>query len=485
MPVLAVKSRTIVNHGPSWRAGQVLLLSLVLAMAPGEALFAAARKLPSYSLLLADRPGVTTVVSVAPDGTSGDSFSWDPSISADGRYVVFCSLATDLVPGDTNKKEDIFVRDRQMGQTIRISISADGTQANGNSEWPALSTDGRYVAFNTQANNLVPNDTNGKDDILVYDRQTGETARVSVASDGAQGDGASTYPAISADGRYVAFSSLATNLVLEDSNQRPDVFVHDRQTEQTERVSIASDGTQGNQDSYWPALSADGRYVAFHSTASNLVADDTNDSEDVFVHDRQTGQTERVSISSDGTEANERSYQPAISADGRYVAFYTLATNLVPGDTNGVVDILVHDRQTGDTARVSVASDGTQSNADSLLPALSADGRYVVFESYANNLVADDTNGSEDVFIHDRQTRQTERVSVGWRGAQGNSDSAEASISPDGRYVLFASWASNLAPGDDNGDYDAFVHDREGSIKRLWLPVIVRQWSTAPSGYPE
>src|SRR5439155_1754636 len=207
-------------------------------------------------------------------------------------------------------------------------------------------------------------------------------------------------PALSADGRFVAFVSFATNLVAGDTNGATDVFVHDRQTGTTERVSVASDGTQGNAASAGAALSADGRFVAFHSYATNLVAGDTNGATDVFVHDRQTGTTERVSVSSGGTEGNGFSAAPALSADGRFVAFHNTATNLVAGDTNGKTDVFVHDRQTGTTERTSVASDATQGNGPSAGAALSADVGLVAFHGTATNLVAGDANGAYDVFVH-------------------------------------------------------------------------------------
>jgi Ca2+-binding RTX toxin-like protein len=232
-------------------------------------------------------------------------------------------------------------------------------------------------------------DTNGTYEIFCHDRQTGQTERVSVASDGTQGNDGSWVTSISADGRFVAFSSMASNLVPGDTNGREDVFVHDRQTGQTERVSVASNGTQGNRDSYAGSISADGRFVVFVSEAANLVQGDTNGTRDIFVHDRQTGRTERVSVASDGTEGNRGSEAPSISADGRFVVFHSEASNLVPGDRNGCADIFVHDRQTGRTERVSMASDGTEGTNYSYDPSISADGRFVAFRSLAINLVPD------------------------------------------------------------------------------------------------
>jgi len=427
-----------------------MCLRVLLALCLGLLLYYA---LPAWA-------GVTTRVSVASDGTQGDRSSASPALSADGRYVAFYSYASTLVPGDTNGTEDVFVHDRQTGQTARVSVASEGTPGNLVIESPALSADGRYVAFTSAASNLVPGDTNGVFDVFVHDRQTGQTTRVSVASDGAQGDAGSLSPSLSADGRYVAFTSYASTLVPGDTNGYPDVFVHDRQTGQTARISVASEGTQGDSHSYYPALSADGRYVAFTSAASNLVPGDTNGMPDAFVHDRQTGQTARVSVASEGTQGNGQSESAALSADGRYVALYSTAANLVPGDTNGEQDVFVHDRQTGQTARVSVASDGTQTNNWSGSPALSADGRYVVFGSMASNLVPGDTNGVFDIFVHDRQTGQTARVSVASEGTQGNGQSWSAALSADGRCVAFDSSAATLVPGDTNGTWDVFVHER-------------------------
>jgi len=404
--------------------------------------------------------GQTSCVSVASDGTQGNGNSLYPHISADGRYVAFESDASNLVPSDTNVAMDIFVHDRQTGQTSRVSVASDGTQANYSSLWNDISADGRYVTFGSLASNLVPGDTNGEFDVFVHDRQTGTTSRVSVASNGTQGNSDSLLAAISADGRYVAFFSEANNLVPGDTNGAWDVFVHDRQTGQTSLVSVASDGTQGNGSSHAFAISADGRYVAFHSWASNLVIGDTNDITDVFVHDRQTRQTSRVSVASDGTQGNDSSGRAAISADGRYVAFNSGASNLVPGDTNGADDDFVHDRQTGQTNRVSVASDGTQGNGSSAMPTISAYGRYVAFDSHASNLVSSDTDDEFDVFVHDRQTGQTSHVSVASDGTQGNGGSEWPAISADGRYVAFTSEANNLVPNDINDKNDIFVHDR-------------------------
>jgi len=444
--------------------------------------------------------GATTRVSVATGGTQangnsgsgtlsadGNLFGGPPVISADGRYVAFESVASNLVAGDTNGREDVFVRDVVTGATTRVSLANGGAQANNDSQGASISADGRFVAFGSVASNLVAGDTNGKFDVFVHDRDTGATTRISVATDGTQANNYSFSAAISADGRYVAFTSDASNLVAGDTNDTSNVFVHDRDTGATTRISVASDGTQANNAGVGPSISADGRYVAFFSMASNLVAGDTNDTFDVFVHDRDTGTTTRVSVASGGIQANNYSIQPAISADGRYVAFQSWPSDPVSGETTGRRDVFVRDRVTGATTRVSIASSGTQANNDSSSggAAISADGRFVTFESLANNLVAGDTNGKQDVFVRDRLAPGLAAVT---RLSDFNKDGATDLIARDaaGRLWLYpgngsgefksrrqigVGWNSMTAiitPGDVTGDRNADVLGRD-TAGRLWL----------------
>jgi Tol biopolymer transport system component len=406
---------------------------------------------------------VTQRVSLTSLGVQANGFSGFPAISADGRYVAFHSGATNLVPGDTNDWRDTFVRDRQGGTTERVSIGSGGAQGNQESDTasPSISADGRYVAFASAASNLVAGDTNLWGDVFVRDRQLAVTERVSVATGGTQADGFCSRPSISADGRYVAFTSTATNLVPGDTNGRVDVFVRDRQASTTERVSVDSSGAQSNDNCFHPSVSADGRYVAFHSAATNLVVGDTNGTDDIFLRDRVSATTERVSVSSGGSQGNGPSYDASISGDGRCVAFYGTATNLVVGDTNRTYDVFVRDRQTGSTERVSVASGGGQASDVSASCAISADGRYVAFWSIAANLVVGDTNEVSDIFLHDRALVATGRQSVDSWGVEAGYVSSDPTISGDGRRVAFQSLATNLVQADTNAAGDIFLRDRE------------------------
>jgi len=401
-------------------------------------------------------------VSVADDeAQANNSSDYRTAISADGRFVVFASDASNLVPGDTNGFSDVFVRDRQTGTTERVSVSTDGREGNDHSgiSGVAISADGRYVAFDSSAGNLiVESDSAGQSAVFLRDRDAGTTVQVSVGTGGGPANGGSWGPSISADGRYVAFVSAASDLVAGDTNNAHDIFVRDLQTGTTQRVSLTAADQQTDGDSWDCAISGDGRYVAFQSSADDLVSGDTNGQDDIFVRDLQAGTTERVSVSNNEYQSNAGSYGPSISADGRYVAFPSDASNLVVSDTNGRRDAFVRDRQAETTVRVSVSSSGAQGNLSSGSRAISADGRYVAFLSYASNLVPGDTNGIEDVFVRDLQTGTTHRVNTSASGAQANGATwMGAALSADGRYVTFESDASNLVSGDTNGGGDVFI----------------------------
>ena len=415
----------------------------------------------------AARAQSTERVSVASGGAQGNAASGPGlnclSISADGRYVAFESDATNLASGDTNGVRDVFVRDRIAGTTERVSVGAGGLEGDGASAAPSISADGRYVAFESHATNLVALDTNGERDIFVRDRLAGTTERVSVATSGVEGDLGSAAAAISADGRHVSYESDATNLVAGDTNSRTDVFVRDVQAGTTVRVSTSAQGMQGTQGNDEPAISGDGRYVAFDCWASDLYPGDTNGCEDLVVKDLVLGTLERLSVSAAGVECNANTGQPKISADGRYVVFFSDADNLVAPDTNGAGDVFVRDLVAGTIERVSVAAGGVEGDQGSIYAAISDDGRWVSFMSVSSNLVANDVNAAADAFVKDRATGAVELASVSTAGTRGDADSLTTRISADGRFVAFVSFATNLVPGDTNGACDVFVRDRDAS----------------------
>jgi Tol biopolymer transport system component len=407
--------------------------------------------------------GDVTLVSVIASGTraAGDSNvrHGGGALSADGRYVVFHSYRGSLVRNDRNGFADVFLRDLERGVTQRVSAAWDGGNGDLYAVDAGISADGRHVVFYSPASNLVLGDVNGSGDIFVWSREHGTLEVASVNSNGRAGNDESLESAISADGRFVAFTSFASNLARNDTNGSSDVFLRDRQAGYTERVSVASDGSEARGYSWQPSVSADGRYVAFYSTAANLVPDDRADTADVFVRDRQTRQTRRASEAADGTPADGDSVQPVLSASGRHVAFVSAARNLVAGDTNDAIDVFVKDLATGAVERVSVATGGAQADGPSFEPALSADGRYVAFESFASNLVPGDTNRRSDVFVHDRASGVTRRVSVAANGRPTNDDNWTPSLSADGRFVAFRSDATNLAVADGNRSSDVYVVD--------------------------
>ncbi|MBF0124394.1 MAG: PD40 domain-containing protein [Magnetococcales bacterium] len=384
-------------------------------------------------------------------------FSYNPSISADGRFIAFESYDSGIVGGDTNNASDVFVYDRTLNTlntTSRISVDGYGYQGKESSFIPALSADGRFVAFISYARNLVGNDTNRAADVFIYDTSLKQTKRVSVADGGKQSSGGVSWGghfsiSISADGRSVAFVSSADDLVSGDSNDRNDVFVYDTATGRAKRGSVSAAGAQASRGSSEPSLSADGRWLAFQSFADNLVSGDSNGVWDIFVSDTSSGQIKRVSIASNGAQSNGDSYRPSISADGRLIAFESSADNLVSDDTNGSADVFVYDTATKQTKRISVANDGSQGNSHSYYSAMAANGKFVAFLSYASNLVNDDSNGLGDTFVYDLTTSQTKRVSIAGDGTQGDGSSGPPSISADGKVVTFSSNATNLVAADE------------------------------------
>lgn len=461
--------------------------------------------------------GVFTLVSVSSSGIQADGSCWRPSISADGLTVAFDSDASNLVSFDTNGSRDVFVRDLLGLSTVRVSVSSSGAEANGWSEIPAISGDGRSVVFSSNAANLVSSDGNGDYDVFVHDLLSASTSRVSVRSDGAEAHGRSTWPAINGDGRLIAFESDAKNLDPADLNCEFDVYLHDRDLATTSLpvfdaevpaggtwsaslsedarvvafLSVADNLAPGDfgcgedvfvkdlkqgdtrfvaPDGIDPVVSRDGRIVAFASWSSDLVPGDTNGFLDVFVHDLQAATFERISVSTDGVEGDGNSHTPSISADGRFVAFVSAASTMVPGDVNGWLDVFVRDRVAGTTNLISISTSGVQGDAGSKAPSISDDGSRIAFESRATNLVPSDTNGYEDIFVRDLVAGTTTLTSLAHSGDQADAQCTQAAISGDGRFVAFTSPATNLVTGDTNGPLssDVFVRDLQaGSTVRV------------------
>ncbi len=403
------------------------------------------------------------VSSAQGNGASNTYIINAPGVSGDGRYTAFDSASSDLVPNDTNGVHDVFVVDRETCAVERVSVDTGGVQRSVFSTGPAsISDDGRYVAFHSLLN--------GHPHVFVRDRQLDTTVLVSQSTAGVPASIGSQVSAISGNGRFVAFHSGASNLVPGDTNNIPDIFVRDLEAGTTERVSVASDGTQAANyfsEFYWrvpPAISDDGRHVTFTTLSDNLVPNDTNSNWDVFRHDRVTHETIRVSLTNGGAQALGRSgvVGSAVSGDGRFVAFETTA-NLGGGGSG----IYVRDVEAGTTTLVSMVNQGGSANGFSFGASISGDGRYVAFYSQASNLVPGDTNNGADVFVHDRLTSITRRVSTAFDGVQQspviNFDPSTpnaypwTAVSHDGRVVAFGSVASNLVPGDTNGVADTFV----------------------------
>jgi Tol biopolymer transport system component len=426
----------------------------------GLALVAAAVGAALLTLLASGAsPVPTSRISTATDGTQANGHSIAPAISADGRFVAFYSDASNLVAGDTNRARDVFVRDLQTGETTRVSVAADGAEANGDSFAPAISGDGRCVVFSSSASNLVPGDANRANDIFLRDRTANTTSRISIGLGRAEPKGGSYAPAISAAGNVVAYTSDATNLDSGDANGIRDVFVYDRAAGKTTLASVSTSGTQTDAPSGTPALDADGGIVAFASFADNLVPGDENETSDVFVHERQAGATTRVSVYNGGFESDGDSFRPALSADGRLVAFESDAFNLAWYDPDEGFDIYVYDRRADVVQPVSADDAGNLGNDTSMEPSMSSDGRYVAYDTAASDIVPGDLNGASDVVLYDRQSGAATRLSIGNSGEEADGDSLRPSISADGTLVAYESDATNLVSGDTNGSTDILVRD--------------------------
>ncbi len=418
--------------------------------------------------------GQTTRISVSSGGEQGTGGSFYPAITPDGRFIAFKSRAPNLVEGDHNNREDVFLRDRFLGTTERVSLSHDGGEPRLDCLRPDLSPDARFVVFDSYSDNLVPDDRNARSDVFLVDRLLSTIERVSVATDGAEANGDSIWPTISADGRLVSFESVANNLVPEDTNKRPDIFVHDRSTGVTERVSVAADGSQRKGYSRRATLSDDGCRVAFESDAA-FVDNDYNGTFDVFVRDRCAGKTFLASMSRGGVAGNGWSLGASISADGSRVVFVSVATNLVRSDMNATKDVFVRVLDEARTVRANLDCGGLEIKGDPGSASLSADGRIVAFTDEYGSYVPGDPKADSDLFLRDLERKVTLRASVDSDGNDANGPCSTAVLAAGGRTVAFVSDASNLVAGDTNASSDIFAVD---------LPTTSASFEQYGAGHP-
>jgi Tol biopolymer transport system component len=441
------------------------------------------RSLPLAALASAVVAGaqvpVNSLCSRSTSGTQSNETSYYSLLSPDGRYVVFQSSASNLVAGDFNGRQDIFRHDLATATTELVSVALTGNSGNGIAVQPDVSQDGRYVVWSTDASNLVTGDTNGTWDVFLRDMVAGTTTLLSRDHLGNLASARSDGPRITPDGRYVVFESDA-DLVPADSNGLKDVYRLDRQTSQLTLVSVTAAGVQGDGWSYHGAISHDGRRIVFTSGATTLVAGDTNNQVDMFLKDLVTGTLTRVNVSSTGVQANNESTWPSISGNGEVVTFCSAASNLIPVDTSGNWDLFAYDVATATTTRLNVQPNGLQANSYVRSPTgLSFDGSLVVFASLSTNLVAGDTNGKQDIFLRDRAAGVTSRVSLDTTGGEPDGDSFVPHMTPDGRVVTYTSDASDLVAGDSNGRRDIFAANLDPTIPKYGARHIS---SVAPGG---
>lgn len=405
------------------------------------------------------RPGITERATLAPGGLEANGPLGLGDASEDGRYVAFSSKATNLVEGDTSWT-DVYLHDRLSDEITKITYGFDGSLAIGNSSGIEMSDDGSVIVFRSSAPNLISNDTNETSDIFVWTNESG-IERVSVGTGGVEPDGPSQNQTMSDDGRFIVFSTRDTKIVENNPDGQRHILVHDRHTGVTESVTRTPEGNSPNGPSFFSDISDDGRYVVFDSFATDIVQGDTNGWTDVFLHDRVTGTTEKLSLGHDGSQVNSPATNPDISGNGRFVKFQSSASNLVPGVHDSFPGYLyVVDRATGRIERVSLRSDGTEADSGGFLGDISDDGRYVYYSSWADTLTPQSANGTIDAFLYDREFGTTELISQSSDGAIGDGHSLAGSMEGDPRVLLFASLASNMVSDDTNGHAESFFRNR-------------------------
>lgn len=465
---------------------------------------------------------VTTIESLGAGGVPGNGWSQDAKFARGGDVIAFTSNANNLVPGDTGGI-DVFVRHRVGNTMLRVSVRADGTPAPGTHWQPDITPDARFIVWSSDATSLVQPATVGRH-IFLRDRDADGNGvldepglvtveLISVSSEGVPGNGPSSMPVVSGDGRFVAFQSEATNLAGDDSNGVTDIFLHDRDSRKTTLISRGIGEQSGAGLSNVPNISRDGAYVIFQSNAPDLVAGDTNETTDVFRYSIASGATQTVSVTAEGTPfaggsvlGSEAVVGPCLSGDGRHIVFQSTASNAVSGDGNGQIDILAKDMVTGRVSLVSMRANGEQTQYPCVSPTISVDGRYVVFGTQDPLVVPGDTNRRQDLFLRDRDDDndgvfdepspiKIRRVSVGSEGIQPTLASYGGRVCDDGRCVLFTTTAGNLVPGDTNGFTDVFHSsltqvctadwDRSGSVDGDDVIAYINSWDAGDADLDE
>ncbi len=395
------------------------------------------------------------LISATPNGSPGNGFSQHPTLSTDGSTIAFSSSSTDLVDGDTNDAFDILIYSFDSGTITRI-VGEQGVEGNGDSTSSHASGDGRLVAFVSEATNLVEGDTNGFADVFVASEGV-VSALVSKATDDTPANGPSAAPRISANGRYVLFASDADNLVNGDTNGATDIFLRDLHLGTTERVSLTVDGLEGDGPSTSGDVSGDGRYVIFTSAATNLLPNDTNGVPDVFLLDRTSGSLTLVSRGTDGA-SNGDSFVPVFSDDSSFIVFGSWAMNLPTGE---VIDAITFEHRSGGylygsdrtTLGMQLLSQGASGPAERPAsgPEVSADGAVVVFFSYAEHLAEGDDwvrgAGTLAVFARDTRNARTTLVSRGIDGGRCDHHADGPTVSGNGKRIAFSAIAGNLGYG--------------------------------------
>ncbi len=381
--------------------------------------------------------------------------------------------------------------DRPSFDNPEIELITKGyneTGANQGSWSPFINYDGRFTVFTSRADNLVKGDENGHLGIFVHDRETGKTEHIDKAYDGSEANGDSEHPSISDDGRFVAYSSFASNLVKGDNNGNVDIFLYDRDEKKTSLISKGADG-EANANSHLARISADGRYITFNSDATNIVPYGVKGKTDVFVYDRQTKNISRVNLTDEGFEVNGGCGAPSISGDGAFIAFGSQATDLVPGDNNGLSDVFLRDMAGGAVYMLSTTGKGNVSNGNSGWPIVSAGGKAAVFQSTANNLAQDNFDAKHEdewkVFVVDTESKKFKKCS-GYVLHSGYMASAGIygplfSISADGMFVSLATYLS-LKDGDNDELFDIYVCNTEnGDLARVTTKKVEESSSKNPS----